>query len=70
MSAIIPRCNVEVYKPGADDCRAKLWDKVDLVKIKQQFGAKAFQKDGPHDWMVDLLTILPGKTIPRGWVYV
>jgi hypothetical protein len=31
---------------GAYDCRAELGDKVDLVKIKQQFGAKAVQKNG------------------------
>ena len=27
------------FTSRANDCRAGLWDKVDLVKIKQQFGA-------------------------------
>jgi hypothetical protein len=49
---------------------APLWDKVDLVKIKQQFGAKALQKNGPHDWMMDSQTILPGKTVPSGCGHV
>ena len=49
------------FTSRANDCRAGLWDKVDLVKIKQQFGAKAVQKNGPHDWMMDSQAILPGK---------
>jgi hypothetical protein len=58
---IVKEKGVEVYNTtGLNDCPAGVWDKLDLEKIKQQFGAKAVQKNGPHFWMMDTNTVLMG----------
>src|SRR6266478_2536448 len=59
---VVKETGVEVYNTtGLNDCPAELWDKMDLEKIKQQFGAKAAQKNGPHFWMMDSQTIGMGE---------
>jgi hypothetical protein len=59
---IVKETGVEVYNTtGLNDCPAEVWDKLDLEKIKQQFGAKAVQKNGPHFWMMDSQTIGMGE---------
>ncbi len=59
---VVKETGVEVYNTtGLNDCPAEVWDKLDLEKIKQQFGAKAAQKNGPHFWMMDSQTIGMGE---------
>ena len=48
---------VEVYNTTElNDCPADKWDTMDLAKIKEQFGAASFQKNGPHYWMMDSMS--------------
>ena len=66
---VVKETGVEIYNTtGLNDCPAKLWDKMDLDKIKQQFGAKAVQKNGPHFWMMDSQTLLLGETASFGGI--
>ena len=53
---------------GLNDCPAKLWDAMDLKKIAEQYGAKAIQKNGPHYWMMDTLTVSFGETKSFGGI--
>jgi len=66
---VVKETGVEIYNTtGLNDCPAELWDKMDLEKIKQQFGAKAIQKNGPHYWMMDSQTLLLGKKASFGGI--
>ncbi|MDF0673614.1 MAG: hypothetical protein P0120_04630 [Nitrospira sp.] len=47
---------------GLNDCPAKLWDGLDLEKLKKEFGAAAIQKNGPKYWMMDSQTVSFGAT--------
>jgi hypothetical protein len=47
---------------GLNDCPARLWDALDLEKLKKEFGALAIQKNGPHYWMMDSQTVSLGAT--------
>jgi hypothetical protein len=53
---------IEVYNTtGVNDCPAKLWDALDLKKIKKQSGALRVEKNGPHYWMMDEQTVSFGE---------
>jgi hypothetical protein len=53
---------IEVYNTtGVNDCPAKLWNAMDLDKIKKQFGALRVEKNGPHYWMMDEQTVSFGE---------
>jgi hypothetical protein len=41
---------------------------MDLEAIKKQFGAKAIQKNGPHYWMMDTLTVSFGEKASFGGI--
>src|SRR6266436_474609 len=59
---VVKESGVEVYNTtGLNNCPAEVWDALDLEKIKQQFGAQAVQKNGPHFWMMDSQTIGMGE---------
>src|SRR5262249_24070457 len=45
---------------GLNDCPAKLWDNMDLEKIKKKFGALKVELNGPHYWMMDSQTVAFG----------
>ena len=55
--------SADIYNTtGLNDCPAKLWDALDLEKLKKEFGALAIQKNGPHYWMMDSQTVSFGAT--------
>ncbi len=59
---IVKQTGLEVYNTtGLNDCPAKLWDNLDLEKIKKDFGAIQVQKNGPHFWMMDEQTLMTGE---------
>jgi hypothetical protein len=53
---------------GLNDCPAKLWDAMDLEAVAKKYGAKAVQKNGPHFWMMDTLTVSFGETKSFGGI--
>lgn len=54
---------VDAYNTtGLNDCPAKLWDGLDLEKLKREFGAAVIQKNGPKYWMMDSQTVSFGAT--------
>jgi hypothetical protein len=53
---------------GLNDCPAKLWDAMDLKAMAKQLGVKAIQKNGPHYWMMDTLTVAFGETKSFGGI--
>lgn len=58
---------IDVYNTtGLNDCPAKLWDALDLEKIKKDFGALKVEKNGPHFWMMDSQTVSFGEKISIG----
>jgi hypothetical protein len=64
---VVKPTGVLVYNTtGMNDCPAKLWDAMDFEAIKQQFGAVAVQKNGPHYWMMDSQTLWLGETASFG----
>jgi hypothetical protein len=66
---IIKETGLDVYNTtGLNDCPAKLWDKLDLDKIKKEFGAMQVQKNGPHFWMMDEQTLSLGETRTFGGI--
>jgi len=66
---VVMEDGVQVYNTtGLNDCPADLWDAMDLEKIKEQFGAKAVQKNGPHYWMMDSQSLLLGDTASFGGI--
>ena len=61
---IVKETGLNVYNTtGLNDCPAKLWDALDLEKIKQDFGAMSVQKNGPHFWMMDEQTLSLGEKV-------
>ena len=61
---IIKPTGLDVYNTtGLNDCPAKLWDALDLEKIKKDFGALQVQKNGPHFWMMDEQTLTLGEKV-------
>jgi len=61
---IIKQTGLDVYNTtGLNDCPAKLWDALDLEKIKKDFGAMQVQKNGPHFWMMDEQTLSLGEKV-------
>jgi hypothetical protein len=59
--------SIEVYNTtGLNDCPAKLWDALDLEKLRKEFGALKVEKNGPHYWMMDSQTVLFGKKVSFG----
>jgi hypothetical protein len=59
---LVKDTGIEVYNTtGVNDCPAKLWDALDLDKIKKQFGALRVEKNGPHYWMMDEQTVSFGE---------
>jgi hypothetical protein len=55
---IVKPTGVEIYNTtGLNDCPAELWNKLDVEKIKKEYGAIAVQKNGPHYWMMDSQTV-------------
>ncbi len=61
---VVKEGGVEVYNTtGLNDCAAEVWDKLDLEKIKTDFGAKAVQMNGPHFWMMDSQTLSLGEKV-------
>ncbi len=61
---VVKESGVEVYNTtGLNNCPAEVWDALDLEKIKQQFGAQAVQKNGPHFWMMDSQTLSLGEKV-------
>lgn len=66
---VIKEKTIEIYNTtGLNDCPAKLWDAMDLEATKKQFGAKAIQKNGPHYWMFDKLTVSLGEKASFGGI--
>jgi len=66
---VVKEDGVQVYNTtGLNDCPDSLWDGMDLEKVKEQFGAKAVQKNGPHFWMMDSQTLLLGETASFGGI--
>jgi hypothetical protein len=66
---IIKQTGLDVYNTtGLNDCPAELWDKLDLEKIKTDFGAMQVQKNGPHFWMMDEQTLMMGETKTFGGI--
>ena len=60
---IVKPGGVDAYNTtGLNDCPAKLWDGLDLEKLKKEFGALAIQKNGPKYWMMDSETVSFGAT--------
>jgi hypothetical protein len=53
---------------GLNDCPAELWDAMDVDAIRKEFGAKTIQKNGPHYWMMDILTVSLGETKSFGGI--
>jgi hypothetical protein len=61
---LVKEKGIEVYNTtGLNDCPAKLWDALDLEKIKKQFGALRVEKNGPHYWMMDSQTVSFGEKV-------
>src|SRR3989304_5817099 len=66
---IIKQTGLDVYNTtGLNDCPAKLWDALDLEKIKNEFGAMQVQKNGPHFWMMDEQTLMMGDKASFGGI--
>jgi hypothetical protein len=64
---VAKRTGIEVYNTtGLNDCPAKLWDRMDLAKIKIQHGALKVLKNGPHYWMMDSQTVSFGEKASFG----
>jgi hypothetical protein len=53
---------------GLNDCPADLWNKPDVEKIKEQYGAREVFKNGPHFWVSDTLTLDFGETLDFGGI--
>jgi len=48
------KLNVKVYSTsGLNECPADLWNKLDAVKLKKQYGAKFIRLNGPRYWVLD-----------------
>ena len=66
---IIKQTGLDVYNTtGLNDCPAKLWDALDLEKLKKDFGAMQVQKNGPHFWMMDEQTLMMGEKASFGGI--
>jgi len=66
---IIKQTGLDVYNTtGLNDCPAKLWDALDLEKLKKDFGAMQVQKNGPHFWMMDEQTLMMGDKASFGGI--
>jgi hypothetical protein len=64
---IVTPKGVEIYNTtGLNDCPAKLWDAVDVEKIKKDYGAFRVEKNGPHYWMMDSQTVSFGEKASFG----
>jgi hypothetical protein len=64
---VVKESGIEVYNTtGLNDCPPELWNALDLAQIKQQFGARAVQKNGPHFWMMDSQTVTFGEKASFG----
>jgi hypothetical protein len=64
---VVKQSGIEVYNTtGLNDCPPELWNALDLEKIKQQFGARAVQKNGPHFWMMDSQMVSFGEQVSFG----
>lgn len=64
---VIKDNGVEIYNTtGLNDCPAELWDSLDLEKLKDDFSARAIQKNGPKFWMMDSQTVYFGETASFG----
>jgi hypothetical protein len=61
---VVKPSGVEVYNStGLNDCPADQWDTMDVAKIKEQFGAAAVQKNGPHYWLMDAQSMVLGAKV-------
>jgi hypothetical protein len=48
------KLNVKVYSTsGLNECPDDLWNKLDAVKLKKQFGARFVRLNGPRYWVLD-----------------
>ena len=48
------KLNVKVYSTsGLNVCPADLWNKLDAVKLKKQYGARFVRLNGPRYWVLD-----------------
>jgi hypothetical protein len=66
---VIKDKGIDIYNTtGLNECPAELWDAFDLEKLKKEFGAKAIQKNGPHYWMMDTLTVSLGEKASFGGI--
>jgi hypothetical protein len=66
---VVKNDGVEVYNTtGLNNCPAELWDVMDIERIKDQFGALAVQKNGPHFWLMDSQTLDLGETASFGGI--
>ena len=64
---LVKKDGIEVYNTtGLNDCPAKLWDALDLDKIKKEHGAVRVEKNGPHYWMMDSQTVSFGEKASFG----
>ena len=59
---IVKESGVEVYNTtGLNDCPPKLWNALDLEKLKKQFGALQVKLNGPKFWLMDTQTVSLGE---------
>jgi hypothetical protein len=64
---VVKQTGIEVYNTtGLNNCPPELWNALDFDTIKQQFGAPAVQKNGPHYWMIDSQTVSFGEQVTFG----
>jgi len=60
---------IEVYNTtGVSDCPTQLWNRLNLRKIRRQFGALKVEKNGPHFWMMDSQTVSFGPKVSIGGI--
>jgi hypothetical protein len=64
---LVKPTGIEVYNTtGVNDCPPRLWNALDLDKIKKQYGAPRVEKNGPHYWMMDEQTVSFGEKVAFG----
>ena len=64
---VVRESGIDIYNTtGLNDCPPELWNALDLEKIKNQIGAQAIQKNGPHFWLMDAQTVSFGEKASFG----
>jgi hypothetical protein len=64
---VVKKTGIEIYNTtGLNDCPAKLWNALDLDKLRKEHGALKVEKNGPHYWMMDSQTVSFGEKATFG----